>query len=264
MPSSGQPGGAFGQNYWNAAQAIAGVQVALAANSPFLFGRELWRETLITLFQRRPPTPGRRSSRCRGCGRGSGFGERWITSVFDLFEENLRLLPGAAVRSCADEDPQAALARGRPGPRRADSAQRHGVPLEPSRCTRSRTGRGRTRGWRTGAAVCLLDRRGAITANVAFYYGLVRALAERLNVPDLDPDNVRRGGGELGSRWPGTASTPEPRTGRAWQVVPGTESSTPWRLRPMARDGLAWWGVDPQATPGPAASASSRSGCLGF
>ena len=30
-------------NYWNAAQAIAGVQVALAANSPFLFGRELWR-----------------------------------------------------------------------------------------------------------------------------------------------------------------------------------------------------------------------------
>src|ERR1019366_886013 len=26
-------------NYWNAAQAIAGVQVALAANSPFLFGR---------------------------------------------------------------------------------------------------------------------------------------------------------------------------------------------------------------------------------
>ena len=28
-------------NYWNAAQSIAGVQVALAANSPFLFGRKL-------------------------------------------------------------------------------------------------------------------------------------------------------------------------------------------------------------------------------
>src|SRR6202167_3939428 len=32
---------AFG-SYWNAAQAIAGAQVAVAANSPFLFGRELW------------------------------------------------------------------------------------------------------------------------------------------------------------------------------------------------------------------------------
>src|SRR6266568_585519 len=38
-------------SYWNAAQAVAGVQVALGANSPFLFGRELWRETRITLFQ---------------------------------------------------------------------------------------------------------------------------------------------------------------------------------------------------------------------
>src|SRR5438105_1420796 len=27
-------------SYWNAAQAIAGVQVALGANSPFLFGRQ--------------------------------------------------------------------------------------------------------------------------------------------------------------------------------------------------------------------------------
>src|SRR5919107_976234 len=30
---------------WNAAQAIAAVQLALGANSPYFFGRELWRET---------------------------------------------------------------------------------------------------------------------------------------------------------------------------------------------------------------------------
>ena len=43
-------------NYWNAAQAIAGVQVALAANSPYLFGRQLWHETRITLFEQATDT----------------------------------------------------------------------------------------------------------------------------------------------------------------------------------------------------------------
>src|SRR5215510_3343083 len=38
-------------SYWNAAQAICGVQVAVAANSPYLFGRQLWHETRITLFE---------------------------------------------------------------------------------------------------------------------------------------------------------------------------------------------------------------------
>ena len=43
-------------NYWNAAQAIAAAQVALAANSPFLFGRQLWHETRLTLFEQATDT----------------------------------------------------------------------------------------------------------------------------------------------------------------------------------------------------------------
>ena len=37
--------------YWNASQAIAGIQIALGANSPFLLGKELWQETRIPLFE---------------------------------------------------------------------------------------------------------------------------------------------------------------------------------------------------------------------
>ena len=36
--------------YWNAAQCLAGVQVAVGANSAFLLGKALWHETRIPLF----------------------------------------------------------------------------------------------------------------------------------------------------------------------------------------------------------------------
>ncbi len=66
---------AFG-NYWNAAQAVAGVQVALAANSPFLFGRELWRETRITLFQQATDTRPE-ELQAQGVRPRVWFGRRW-------------------------------------------------------------------------------------------------------------------------------------------------------------------------------------------
>ena len=46
---------------YNIAQAVAAPVLACATNSPLLFGRQLWRETRIALFQQsidtRPPTP---------------------------------------------------------------------------------------------------------------------------------------------------------------------------------------------------------------
>ncbi len=60
------------------------------------------------------------------------FGERWITSIFDLFEENVRYFP-ALLPVVEDEDPLGVLGgRRRAEPAGAAAAQRHDLPLEPS------------------------------------------------------------------------------------------------------------------------------------
>lgn len=77
---------------WNASQAIAGVQAAMSANSPLFLGRRLWHESRIPVFAQsidtRTPELVHQGVRPR-----VWFGERWITSVFDLFEENVNYFP---------------------------------------------------------------------------------------------------------------------------------------------------------------------------
>ena len=101
--------------YWNASQAIAGVQLALGANSPFLLGRELWRETRIPLFEQATDTRSE-ELKAQGVRPRVWFGERWINSIFDLFEENVRYFP-ALLPVIDDEDPLDG-ARVRRAPRR--------------------------------------------------------------------------------------------------------------------------------------------------
>jgi hypothetical protein len=97
--------------YWNAAQCLAGVQLAVGANSPFLLGARLWAETRIPLFEQscdvRPP-----ELRNQGVRPRVWFGERWITSALDLFTENSRYFPGL-IPLTDDVDPLAELAAGR-------------------------------------------------------------------------------------------------------------------------------------------------------
>src|SRR5271169_594829 len=161
-------------NYWNAAQAVAGIQVALGANSPFLFGRELWRETRIPLFEQVTDTRPE-ELKLQGVRPRVWFGERWITSVFDLFEENLRYFP-ALLPLREDEDPAAALDSGE-APQLAELTLHNGTVYRWNRPVYAVVdGRPhlRVENRVLPAGPTVAD----VIANAAFYYGLVRALAE--------------------------------------------------------------------------------------
>ncbi|MEV7005617.1 glutamate--cysteine ligase [Streptosporangium sp. NPDC051022] len=162
---------------WNAAQAIAGPQVALAANSPFLFGRRLWHETRIPLFQQATDTRPA-ELKAQGVRPRVWFGERWITSVFDLFEENARYFP-PLLPLCDEADPQEELSRGLP-PTLGELTLHNGTVYRWNRPVYAVVDgiphlRVENRVLPAGPTVA------DVAANAAFYYGLMRVLpyAER-------------------------------------------------------------------------------------
>src|SRR3954447_8049 len=97
-------------SYWNAAQCLASVQVAVGANSPYFLGRELWRESRIAVFTQATDTRPA-ELKAQGVRPRVWFGERWTTSVFDLFEENIRYFP-PILPVINDEDPLQVLEEG--------------------------------------------------------------------------------------------------------------------------------------------------------
>ncbi len=222
--------------YWNAAQAIAGVQLAIAANSPFLFGHELWHETRIPLFKQATDTRPE-EIKSQGVRPRVWFGERWITSVFDLFEENVRYFP-ALLPICTEDDPADQLAGG-----------------EVPELTELRLHNGTIYRWNRpvydvadGMPHLRVENRVLpagptvvdIMANAAFWFGLVRTLAE--------------GGLPVWSRMPFTAADENFYTGarqgiQAHLFWPDLGYLTAYelvlrRLLPLAHQGLEAWGVD--------------------
>jgi gamma-glutamyl:cysteine ligase YbdK (ATP-grasp superfamily) len=221
--------------YWNAAQAIAGAQVAVAANSPFLFGRQLWHETRITLFEQATDTRPAELKE-QGVRPRVWFGERWITSVFDLFEENIRYFP-ALLPICESEDPVAVLDGGA-CPQLAEMSLHNGTIYRWNRPVYAVVDgrphlRVENRVLPAGPSVA------DVLANAAFYYGLVRSLAHEerpiwtqmsfATAAENLHEAARHG---LGAQlyWPGLGEAP------AAELILR-------RLLPMARDGLADWGV---------------------
>ena len=183
--------------YWNAAQAIAGVQVAVGANSPFLFGRQLVAESRIPLFEQSTDTRSE-ELKAQGVRPRVWFGERWITSIFDLFEENSRYFP-ALLPISSEEDPVAVLDAGRGATSgRAAAAQRHRLPLEPARLRHQRR-QAPPAGGEPGAAGGADGRRHHGQRRLLRRAG---ACVGRRGPADLDADVVPGGERELRVRHP--------------------------------------------------------------
>jgi gamma-glutamyl:cysteine ligase YbdK (ATP-grasp superfamily) len=224
-------------SYWNAAQAVAAVQVALAANAPFLFGRQLWHETRITLFEQATDTRPDELKR-QGVRPRVWFGERWITSVFDLFEENIQYFP-ALLPIVGDEDPLAVLERGE-CPLLAEMSLHNGTIYRWNRPVYG-VSRGRPHVRVENRVLPAGPSVADVMANAAFYYGVVRVLAESerpiwtqlsfVTAAENLHEAARNG---MGARlyWPGLGEA-------------DVAELVLRRLLPMAYDGLGRWGVNP-------------------
>jgi CBS domain-containing protein len=96
---------------YNVAQMIAAPVLAAAANSPLLWGRRLWAETRIPLFEQ--AVDSRHSSQARQMAPRVTFGNRWVRrSILEIYREDIARFR-ALVGTDLDEDPLAALAAGR-------------------------------------------------------------------------------------------------------------------------------------------------------
>ena len=225
---------------WNASQLACGPQVAMGANSPFLFGRELWRESRIPLvlqaIDTRPPEMSAQGVRPR-----TWFGERWIGSVRDLFEENLRYFP-ALLPLCEEEDPLRVLEEGGV-PQLGELVLHNGTIYRWNRPVY---------GVLDGAPHLRVENRVLpagptvtdVLANTAFYYGLVRALADQERpVWNRLPFAEAAANFDAACRYGIDAELSWPRRGGLVRMPAARLVAE--ELLPLAATGLDSWGVEP-------------------
>ncbi len=98
---------------YNIAQAIAGPALAIATNAPMLFGKRLWHETRIALFQQAVDT--RISGRhLRNKSARVMFGNQWVKdSILEIYKEDImrfRVLLGSSLET---PDPLLELEQGK-------------------------------------------------------------------------------------------------------------------------------------------------------
>ena len=221
---------------WNAAQVAAGPQLALAANSPYFFGHQLWAETRIELFAQSTDTRPE-ELKTQGVRPRVWFGERWIDSALDLYQENIRYFT-SLLPEVSDEDPAAELAAGRT-PHLSELRLHNGTVYRWNRPVYDVVdGRPQLRleNRVLPAGPSVID----MLANSAFFYGTLRSLSEAddplwatmdFAVAHTNFLAAARYGIDARLYWPGLGDV------TARELVLDT-------LLPVADEGLQRWGVD--------------------
>lgn len=168
------PSETAGRQY-NIAQILSAPMVALTANSPFLFGKELWHETRIPLFEQAVKLPSFRDKTGRIISRVT-FGSGYVrNSLREIFLENLNGFP-VLLPDTFDEDFN-----------RLSHLRLHNGTI-----------------WRWNRPLIGLDKSGAphlriehrvpsagpsipdITANILFFYGTMYHLLEQEKPPEQE------------------------------------------------------------------------------
>lgn len=217
----------YSVRYYNASMLASAATVAVSANSPYLFGQDLWDETRIPLFEQSVATSGIPGhAGVQRVGFGTGYAR---DSLLEAFEENLEhfpvLLP-MEFSEAADEFRHLRLHNGtiwrwnRPliG---FDEQQRLHLRIEHRVIP---------------AGPSMVD----MIANQAFYYGLSRTLATMEQAPEHDLDfNDCRNNFYQAARYGLDAEVQwlHGRHGKLHELLRE-------QLLPLARQGLEAWDID--------------------
>jgi len=223
-------------NVYNVAQLITAPVLAAAVNSPMLFGRKLWQETRIPLFQQAIDTR-RAAGSLRERSPRVTFGDRWLEgSVVALFRDAIARLPillGAHI----EEDSLSSFAAGRLPLLRALQVHNGTVYRWNRACYGLQEGvahlRIENRVLPAGPTVC--DE----VANAAFFFGLMYRLPKvfpevsglmEFEQAQLNFAAAARSGLESQLFWPGSGLRP-------------ARALIQCELLPLARSGLEEAGV---------------------
>lgn len=157
---------------YNAIQLVTPIVLAVAANSPYLLGKELWQETRIALFKQSVDSRDLNQHEWHQPPRVC-FGQGWLhDGAYQLFAESVQLYP-PLLPLMQQDDPMAQVARGEVPPLH-ELRVHHGTVWSWNRAIYDPTGQGHLRiELRTlPAGPSVID----MVANAAFAIGLAEGV----------------------------------------------------------------------------------------